>query len=73
MMDCKRALTEADGDYDKAVEILRVSGQAKRPSAAQTVCTNGLVASIDGALLQLGLRRTLSPRTSRSRRLRPMP
>ena len=29
MMDCKRALTEADGDFDKAVEILRVSGQAK--------------------------------------------
>ena len=29
MMDCKKALTEADGDYDKAVEVLRVSGQAK--------------------------------------------
>jgi elongation factor Ts len=29
MMDCKKALTEADGDYEKAVEILRVSGQAK--------------------------------------------
>ena len=24
MMDCKKALTEADGDYDKAVEFLRV-------------------------------------------------
>ena len=29
MMDCKKALTEADGDFDKAVEILRVHGQAK--------------------------------------------
>ena len=29
MMDCKKALTEADGDHDKAVEILRVSGRAK--------------------------------------------
>ena len=29
MMDCKKALTEAAGDFDKAVEILRVSGQAK--------------------------------------------
>src|SRR5205823_3209745 len=26
MMDCKKALTEADGDYDKAVEFLRVKG-----------------------------------------------
>ena len=23
MMDCKKALTEADGDFDKAIEILR--------------------------------------------------
>ena len=29
MMDCKRALVEADGDIDKAVEILRKSGAAK--------------------------------------------
>ena len=26
MMDCKKALDEADGDFDKAVEILRVKG-----------------------------------------------
>ena len=55
MMDCKRALTEADGDYDKAVEILRVSGQAKAAKrSAERSAPNGLVASIDGALLQLG-------------------
>ena len=29
MMDCKKALTEADGDFDKAVELLRVKGAAK--------------------------------------------
>ena len=29
MMDCKKALTEADGDFDKAVEVLRVKGAAK--------------------------------------------
>ena len=29
MMDCKKALEEADGDFDKAVEILRVKGEAK--------------------------------------------
>ena len=42
MMDCKRALTEADGDYDKAVEILRVSGQAKAAKrGAERSAANG--------------------------------
>jgi elongation factor Ts len=55
MMDCKRALTEAAGDYDKAVEILRVSGQAKAAKrGAERAATNGLVAYEGGALLQLG-------------------
>jgi elongation factor Ts len=55
MMDCKKALVEADGDYDKAVEILRVSGQAKAAKrGAERSATNGLVAYTDGALLQLG-------------------
>jgi len=55
MMDCKRALTEADGDYDRAVEILRVNGQAKAAKrGAERSAHNGLVASESGALLQLG-------------------
>ena len=55
MMDCKKALTEADGDYDKAVELLRVRGRAKAEKrGAERSATNGLVASADGALLQLG-------------------
>jgi elongation factor Ts len=55
MMDCKKALTEADGDYDAAVEILRVNGQAKAAKrGAERSATNGLVAFEDGALLQLG-------------------
>src|SRR5215212_2993606 len=54
MMDAKRALTEADGDFDRAVEVLRVSGQAKAAKRAERSATNGLVASSDGALLQLG-------------------
>ena len=55
MMDCKKALTEADGDFDKAVEILRVSGGAKAAKrGAERSATNGLVAFADGALLQLG-------------------
>jgi len=55
MMDCKKALTEADGDFDKAVELLRVAGRAKAAQrGADRAATNGLVASVDGALLQLG-------------------
>ena len=55
MMDCKKALTEADGDQDKAVEILRVNGQAKAAKrGAERSATNGLVANDGGALLQLG-------------------
>ena len=47
MMDCKKALDEADGDFDKAVEILRVKGRqgvAKR--GAERAATNGLVAAL---------------------------
>ena len=55
MMDAKRALTEAEGDFDKAVEALRVSGQARAAKrGAERSATNGLVASSGGALLQLG-------------------
>ena len=32
MMDCKNALNEADGDFDKAMEIIRKKGQADRKS-----------------------------------------
>lgn len=27
MMDCKKALVEADGDFDKAIQVLREKGQ----------------------------------------------
>ncbi|HLT61157.1 MAG TPA: translation elongation factor Ts [Microlunatus sp.] len=55
MMDAKKALTEAEGDFDKAVELLRVSGQAKAAKrGAERAASNGLVAYADGALIQLG-------------------
>jgi elongation factor Ts len=55
MMDCKKALTEADGDQDKAKEILRISGAAKAAKRGEErAATNGLVAFSDGALVQLG-------------------
>ncbi len=55
MMDAKKALTEADGDFDKATELLRISGQAKAAKrGAERSASNGLVVFADGALVQLG-------------------
>ena len=53
MMDCKKALTEADGDFDKAVEFLRVKGAKDVGKRAERTTANGLVAHTDGALLEL--------------------
>lgn len=43
MMDCKKALTEADGDFDKAVELLREKGLAKAAKKAGRVAAEGVV------------------------------
>jgi elongation factor Ts len=43
MMECKRALEEADGDEEKAVEILRVKGQAKAAKRGEREATEGIV------------------------------
>lgn len=43
MMDCKKALTEADGDKDKAVEILREKGLAKAAKKSGRVAAEGIV------------------------------
>ena len=43
MMDCKRALVEASGDIDAAIEILRKSGQAKADKKASRVAADGQV------------------------------
>ena len=54
MMDCKKALTEADGDFDKAAEILRVKGQDKmKKRGEERTASAGLVASAGGALVEL--------------------
>ena len=45
MMDCKAALQEASGDVDKAVEILRVKGQAQAAKRSGRVASEGAVAS----------------------------
>ncbi|MBQ2897138.1 MAG: elongation factor Ts [Clostridia bacterium] len=43
MMDCKKALTEADGDMDKAIEILREKGMAKAVKKSGRIAAEGLV------------------------------
>lgn len=43
MMDCKKALTEADGDFDKAVENLRKKGQKVSASRSDRETSEGVV------------------------------
>ncbi|MGM0587707.1 MAG: translation elongation factor Ts [Bacteroidota bacterium] len=45
MMDCKKALTEADGDMDAAVEILRKKGQKISEKRADREANQGLILS----------------------------
>src|SRR5205807_2911055 len=53
MMDCKKALEEADGDFDKAVEILRIKGAKDVGKRAERTTANGLIAADGGALVEL--------------------
>lgn len=43
MMDCKKALTEADGDFDKAVEALRIKGAKSVDKRADRTAAQGTV------------------------------
>ncbi len=50
MMDCKKALSETDGDVDKAIELLREKGLASQAKKAGRVAAEGMAyaAVIDG-------------------------
>ena len=48
MMECKKALTEADGDMGKAEELLRVKLGNKASKAASRVTAEGVIASFIG-------------------------
>ena len=51
MLDCKKALDEADGDFEKAVEIIRVKGLKGVTKREGRSASNGLVtAKVDGDL-----------------------
>ena len=43
MMDCKKALVEAEGDFDKAIEILRKKGQKISEKRADRATNEGTV------------------------------
>lgn len=57
MMECKKALTEAGGDFDKAEELLRVKLGSKAGKAASRITAEGVVAAAvegtTGALLEV--------------------
>ena len=50
MMDCKNALTEAEGDFDKAIKIIREKGQAVAAKRSDREASEGcvLVKAVDG-------------------------
>ena len=54
MMDAKKALDEADGDFDTAIDILRTTGAAKAAKrGAEHTASAGLVAHSAGVLVEL--------------------
>ena len=55
MMDCKRALTEADGDIEKAIELLRVRGQAQAAKRGERSASEGVVSSYVHATGKIGV------------------
>jgi len=63
MMDCKRALEEANGDMDKAVEVLRKKGIAKAEKRAGRVASQGLVVSYIHHNQQVGVLLELNSET----------
>jgi elongation factor Ts len=55
MMDCKKALVESDGDLDKAVEILRVKGQAQAAKRGGRAASEGVIQSYVHATGKIGV------------------
>ncbi|MCG5433753.1 translation elongation factor Ts [Mycobacterium sp. MYCO198283] len=53
MLDCKNALADSDGDFDKAVELLRIKGAKDVGKRAERATAEGLVAAKGGAMIEL--------------------
>jgi len=45
MMDCKKALSEVDGDLEKAIDLLRAKGAAKAAKRAERATNHGVIGS----------------------------
>lgn len=63
MMDCKKALTEADGDFDKAIEILRKKGQKVAANRSDRESTEGAAIAVVNANKTEGVVITLNCET----------
>jgi len=55
MMDCKKALTEANGDFEEAVVILRKKGQKVSASRADREANEGVVVAMSDATGSFGI------------------
>ncbi|SFO84904.1 elongation factor Ts [Amycolatopsis arida] len=53
MMNCKKALEDSEGDFDKAVEYLRIKGAKDVGKRAERATAEGLVAGDGGVLIEL--------------------
>lgn len=55
MMDCKKALVEAEGDFDKAIEILRKKGQKVAANRGDREASEGLAISLTNDAANIGV------------------
>lgn len=66
MMDCKKALTETNGDMDKAIDYLREKGIAKAAKKADRIAAEGLtLIKTDGntaVILEVNSKQTSLPK-----------
>ncbi|KAB1503816.1 elongation factor Ts [Corynebacterium sp. 320] len=53
MMDCKKALEEAEGDFDKAIEILRIKGAKDVGKRAERSASEGLIAVSGNTMIEV--------------------
>src|SRR3972149_5506637 len=75
MMDCKKALEESNGDFEKAVELLRKKGAAVAAKRADNATDNGRIESYimpdfkQGALVEIGCETDFSANTEAMKEL----
>lgn len=53
MLDCKKALDESDGDFDKAQELLRIKGAKAAGKRAERTTAEGMIAAHGNAIIEL--------------------